>query len=113
MSIDEQLDRIDASIKAQGERFDRIDDYLLRFRGEMLQRLEIIDQRLDVMSHTVAGIPALEAKFAPLSQAILDFGSLSSRITRDQWVQKDAAADMVARIEKLEKLVSKLIASAA
>jgi hypothetical protein len=129
--MDEQFDRIDASIKEQGrlfaasleeqgrvfagaikehdERFDRVDasierlsHYVLDFRQETSTRFQTIENRLDMMSLTLAGIPALEAKFAPMSKAILDFGSLSSKITRDQWIQKDATTDILARVEKLE-----------
>jgi len=73
MTHDERLDRIDTSIE-------KLSQYILDFRQETALRFLTIENRLDMMSLTLTGIPTLEAKFAPMSKAILDFGSLSSHI---------------------------------
>ena len=53
------------------ERFDRIDAYLRDMRGETVQRLEAIENRLDILASEIRGIHIL---LAGHSKAALDYG---------------------------------------
>jgi hypothetical protein len=48
-----------------------------------------------------------------LTKAVLDFGAISSQIEREQWRQKDAGTSLVARVEKREGIVSRIVEPAA
>jgi hypothetical protein len=85
------------------ERFDRLEKYLLEFRDEMSRRLEVIENRLDFLSTTVAN---LDARMPPMSNALLESGVLSSRLVRDQ-------ADLAGRLTRLEEKVARLMEPAA
>jgi hypothetical protein len=85
MTADERFDRIDANIERLSERIEasvvrlgrlednlaRLTQYVLDFRGETASRLEIIENRLDVVA---ANINNIEARFPTITKAILDFG---------------------------------------
>jgi hypothetical protein len=103
MTTDERFDRIDGSIQT-------LTRYVLELREETANRLETIDNRLDILSSTVAN---LDSRLPPLTKAILDFGSLAAQLVREQSRQKSGAADLVARVAKLEEIVSKLVEPAA
>jgi len=101
----------------QDERFDRIDDsnerltrYVLELRDETAHRLDVIDHRLDMISATVA---SLDSRLPPLTKAILDSGSLAAQLAREQSREKALAADLAARLDRLEEKLSKLIDPAA
>ena len=85
------------------QRFDRIDQYLLELREEVVRRLDVIDHRLEMLSATVANV---DSRLPPLTKAMLDTGTLSAQLVREQ-------SDLVARVAKLEEKVSKLMDSAA
>jgi hypothetical protein len=83
MSADERFDRIDESIGRLATQIAelrndsaRLTRYVLELREEAIQRFELIDQRLNVLSSTVV---SLDARFPPLAKAILDFGTLAGR----------------------------------
>jgi hypothetical protein len=92
------------------ERFDRLEQYILDLRQEIAGRLDTVDGRLDILSSTVAN---LDSRLPPLTKALLDFGSLSAKLVREQSGRKDTSTDLVVRVRKLEEMVSKLIEPAA
>jgi len=124
MTHEERFDRIDANIerlsdsvgelKASVSRIDanvgRLTEYVLEFRQETAQHFEVIDNRLDVLTATVANI---EARFPTLTKGVLDFGKLATQITNEQFRNKHATAELAARMDRLEEKVSKLIDPAA
>jgi hypothetical protein len=74
MTTDERLERIEKSIAD-------VNRYLVDFRSETINRLEIIDSRLT----TLTGLyQSLEARMAPLSKAVLDFGAIANRMQIEQ-----------------------------
>jgi hypothetical protein len=73
------------------ERFDRIDQYLQEMRAEVVNRLDIIENRLDTLNSTVHSI---DLRLPALSKAITDFGSVATRLTRDH-------AALEAKVSKL------------
>jgi hypothetical protein len=103
MTADERFDRIDRSIET-------LTQYVLDLRQETATRLQTIDNRLDILSSTVAN---LDSRLPALTKAILDFGSLSAQLVREQSGQKNSASELLARVVKLEETVSKLIEHAA
>jgi hypothetical protein len=103
MTTDERFDRVDHSIQT-------LTQCVLDFRQEAADRFQAIDSRLDILSSTVAN---LDSRLPALTKAILDFGSLSARLMREQASQKEATTGLVARVEKLEEIVSRLVAPAA
>jgi 3-dehydroquinate dehydratase len=84
MSTDERFDRIDASI---GD----LKQYLIAMRTETINRLDIIENRLDTLTNTVHSI---DLRLPALSKAIADFGSVATRLTRDH-------AALEAKVSKL------------
>lgn len=98
MTTDERLDRIDASIA-------RLMQYVLDFREETATRLKVIESRLDVQAATLNSI---EARLPALTKAIFESGALSSQLVIEQSKQKASAADLAARVAKLEEAVAKL-----
>ena len=121
MTQDERFDRIDANIERLSDRLeasiarldakiDHLTLYVLDFREETARRLEIIDNRLDVMA---ANINNIEARFPTVTKAILDFGKHTSQLTNDQAKHKNINAELAARKDSLEEKVSKLIHPAA
>ena len=105
------------SIEALAQRADRVarsietlTQYVLDFRQETASRFQTIENRLDILSSTVAN---LESRFPALSKAILDFGTLSSHLMREQSRQKDTTISLAARVEKLEETVSRPVQPAA
>jgi len=96
MTADERFDRIDDTIA-------RLTRYMLEFREETARRLDVIDQRLDFLSHAVVN---LDGRLPPLNKAILDFGSVAAQLTKDH-------AETAARQSRLEDQVSKHIDPAA
>lgn len=74
MTSDERFDRIDGSIE------NLVKD-ILDSRLEVATRLQTIENRLDILSSTVANI---DSRLPPLTKAILDFGSLSTPHTGHQ-----------------------------
>jgi DNA repair ATPase RecN len=103
MTIDERLDRIDRSLKT-------LTEYVLDLRQETANRLQTIDNRLDIVSSTLANV---DSRLPALTKAVLDFGSISAGLMREQSKQKDAGTALAARVEKLEDLVSRLVEPAA
>jgi hypothetical protein len=89
MTHEERFDRIDANMERLSERLDasvaridatlaRLSEYILEFRQETAQRLEVIENRLDVLTATVAN---MDSRFPPITRAILDFGKLATQLT--------------------------------
>jgi SMC interacting uncharacterized protein involved in chromosome segregation len=68
MTTDERFDRIDRSIEA-------LTNYVLDLRQEAASRFQTIENRLDILSSTVANI---DSRLPALTKAILDFGSLAT-----------------------------------
>jgi hypothetical protein len=89
MTTDERLDELTRSMKA-------IEGYLLQFRAEVTERLQIIENRLDTISSVMM---SLDSRLQPITKAVLDFGSVATRLTRDH--------------ARLEEKVSKLVDPAA
>jgi len=102
MTIDERLERIERSLEnlvrshenltrshenltRSHENLirshDNLTQYVLDFRQEAAIRLQTIENRLDVLSSTVA---SLDARFPALNTAILDFGTLTTQLVREQ-----------------------------
>lgn len=110
MTTDERLDEVMSSLKAieshlertektTAERFaaidsrlDRIDAYLLQFRSEVISRLDVIDNRLDTLSSVLATI---DLRLPPLTKALLDFGSVAARLTRDHAQLEEKVSSML------------------
>jgi SMC interacting uncharacterized protein involved in chromosome segregation len=103
MTTDERFDRIDGSIEI-------LTKYVLDLRQETAARFQTIENRLDILSSTVANV---DSRLPALTKAILDFGSLATQLVREQSGQKNSASDLVARVVKLEETVSRLAGHAA
>jgi prefoldin subunit 5 len=117
MTADERFDRLDRAIEeltqstqALTQSSQSLTQYLLDFRQETGSHLQTIDNRLDILSSTVAN---LDSRIPAPTKAILDFGTLAAQLVREQSRQKDTATDLVTRVAKLEDIVSKLIEPAA
>ena len=65
MTHDERFDRLDGSIQT-------LTQYVLDLRQETASRLQTIDNRLDILSSTIANV---DSRLPALTKAILDFGS--------------------------------------
>src|SRR5580698_3138029 len=102
MTTDERFDRLDASIERLNDSVgeikssiaqlrdysaqltisvEHVTQYLLDFRQEAIQHLEVIDGRLDVLTATITTI---DARFPPFTKGLLDFGKISTQLTNDQ-----------------------------
>ena len=58
-------------------------------------------------------VASIDSRLPALTKAILDFGTISSQLEREHWRQKDAATSLVARVEKREGIVSRIVEPAA
>jgi hypothetical protein len=85
MTHEERFDRIDANIGRLNDTFResirQLTQFVLDFRQETIQHLEVIDGRLDVLTATITSI---DSRFPPLTKALLDFGKISTHLTNDQ-----------------------------
>jgi chromosome segregation ATPase len=84
--------------------------YVLDFREETARRLDVIDNRLDILNAQVANI---EARYPIFTKAILDFGSFQTRVTNDQIRDRNAIAELRSYISRLDEKVSKIVNPAA
>jgi prefoldin subunit 5 len=117
MTTDERFDRIDRSIEeltrsvgALTKSGETLTNYVLDLRQETAARLPTIENRLDMLASTVANI---DSRLPALTKAILDFGSLSTQLVREQSGQKNSTSELLARVVKLEEAVSRLGENAA
>jgi len=110
MTADERFDRVDASIERLSDQQRTLTEYVLDLRKETANRLQAIDNRLDVLASTLA---SLDARQPALTKAILHFGSLAAKPLREQAGLKDSAADVSTRVAKLEDVVPKPVDPAA
>jgi len=108
MTVDERFDRLDQAIAANNraiatltQNLDRLTEYVLEFRRETATRFQLIENRLDILTSTVANI---ENRLPGLTKAILDFGTISNHIVREQSSQKDTIADLADRVTRLESV---------
>jgi vacuolar-type H+-ATPase subunit I/STV1 len=117
----ERFDRIDDAIERlsqrTNERFDslthRVDgltQYVLDFREEAMNRLRLIESRLDLQAATLTSI---DSRLPALTKAVLDAGTFSSQLAVELSRQKGSAADFASRLEKLEETVATLVKPAA
>jgi prefoldin subunit 5 len=103
MTTDERLDRIEQSIQNLAQsteskfqnlerligkvtqssetNFQNLNRYVLELRTETINRFEIIDNRLSLLAATYQSV---EARMAPLTKAILDFGAIANRLQIEQ-----------------------------
>jgi ABC-type transporter Mla subunit MlaD len=110
MTTEERFDRVDSAIERLCGLHGTLTGYVLDFRQETATRLQTIDNRLDILSSTLA---SLDSRHPALTKAILDFGSLATQLQREQSRQKDTVTDLSTRVAKLEDVVPKLIDPAA
>jgi phage shock protein A len=135
MMIDERLERIEASLENLTQSVEKVTvshenltrsyeiltkshesltkshesltRYVLDFRQETAERLHVIDNRLDTLSATVQN---LDSRLPALTKAILDFGTLTSRLSREQSAQKESTVGILVRVDTLEATASRLVA---
>jgi hypothetical protein len=121
---DERFDRIDDAIERlsqrTNERFDsltnRVDgltQYVLDFREGTMNRLRLIESRLDLQAATLTSIDSRDSRLPALTKAVLDAGTFSSQLAVELSKQKGSAADIVSRVAKLEETVATLVKPAA
>ena len=91
-------------------RFDRVEDYILQFRTEVIRRFDVIDQRLDFLASSFSRI---DLQLPAVNRSVIDFGALAGQFAREQMHTKERDADLAARVARLEEKLSKLIDPAA
>jgi chromosome segregation ATPase len=113
MTTDERFDRLDASMerlqqylaefKGDVARLSqymaefkgdvaRLSQYVAEFKSETTRRFDLVENRMDVLTATVHSI---DLRLPPLSKAILDFGTVASRLMRDQGLLKDQVSKLI------------------
>jgi hypothetical protein len=114
---DERFDRIDAAIERlsqrTNERFDSLTQYVLDFREETMNRLRLIESRLDLQAATLASIDSRDSRLPALTKAVLDSGTVSTQVILEQSRQKTYASDLASRVAKLEETIANLVKPAA
>jgi archaellum component FlaC len=108
MTTDERFDRLDRSVGDLARSVETLTRYVLDLRQETADRLQTIENRLDMLASTVTNI---DSRLPALTKAILDFGSLSTQLVREQSGQKNSTSDLLARVARLEETVSRLDAA--
>jgi archaellum component FlaC len=83
--------QLTASVSQLTESVNQLTKYVLDFRQETAQHFEVIDNRLDVLTATVANI---EARSPTLIKGVLDFGKLATQITNDQFKSRHATSEL-------------------
>jgi hypothetical protein len=116
-SVNERFDRVDASIERMGQSLERVTqslDHLTRYvmdlREEAISRLQVIENRMDFFSLTIASI---DSRLPALTKATLETGSLATQLVREQARHRDSATDLASRVAKLEEKVSRFMDPAA
>ena len=94
-------ERLDATNERLDANSARITNYLLEMRGEVIHRLDGVDQRLDFMSNAVLNVQ-------PLTKGMVDLGSLMAQLTRGQQHSTDRHFDLETRVARLEEKLAKL-----
>jgi len=59
---------------AVDRRFDRLDDYILQFRTEIIRQFEIIEQRLDFLASSFSRI---DVQLPAVNKSVIEFGILA------------------------------------
>ena len=105
MTHEERFDRIDANIAelkqsaaAMATNLDRLTQFVLDFRGETVHQLEIMDNRLNMMT---ASLNNIEARFSPITKAIMDFGKESTHLNVELSHHRSRMDGLEAQISKL------------
>jgi uncharacterized protein YlxW (UPF0749 family) len=109
-SVNERFDRVDASIERLAQSLDHLTRYVIDLREEATSRLQVIENRLDFFSLTIASI---DSRMPALTKATLDTGSLTTQLVREQARHRDSATDLASRVAKLEEKVSRFMDPAA
>jgi hypothetical protein len=92
MTTEDQIDQLSRDMSL---RFTGIKEYLLDFRGEVIQRLDGIDRRLDNMSNSIL---AIETRMPGLNSAVRGLESENN--------------DLLKRVQALEAQVKQLLSAA-
>lgn len=112
MTVDERFERIEARLDQVES---RLTQYILDFRQEATQRLDIVDRRLDMLT---AMMRTIDDRMAPFSKMMLDSSTVMGELMRELTVmreqnRKTADAELQARLSKIEQNVAKLMNPAA
>ena len=99
-AVEKRFAKVDERFAAIDARFDRLDDYLLRFRTEMVHRLEGLEHATELLS---TAIVSLDSRMPGLNKAVLEFGELT----------RTSTTDLTARVARLEEQMAKLLPPAA
>jgi hypothetical protein len=79
--IGASLARVDVSVAGIDASTERLSQILMEFREDTARRFRVIDNRLSILTATVANV---EIRFAELEKAILEFGKIAEQITSGQ-----------------------------
>jgi len=101
VTTDERFDRLDRSVGDLTRSVETLTKYVLDLRQETAARFQTIENRLDILASTVANI---DSRLPALTKAILDFGSLSTQLVREQSGQKNSTSDLLTRVIRLGRL---------
>lgn len=104
-SLEGNISSLAATVAATAANLDRLTQFVLEFRGETVRQLEIIDNRLTVVA---ANLNNIEARFPTITKAIMDFGKETTHLHTELSRHRTGAAELGARIDRLEEHVSKL-----
>jgi hypothetical protein len=110
MTVDERFDRLDDAIGDLKRSISDLTGYVLDFRQETATRFQGVENRLEVFATTFA---SHGSRFPAMTKSPMDFGADHSALMCEQWKLKDTNTGLVARVERLEEIVSKLIKPAA
>jgi chromosome segregation ATPase len=108
--IDQRFVQVDLRFEGMERSIDRLTQYVLDFRSEAAGRLQVIENRLDILTANVASV---ELRLAPISKSMFEAGSLATQMVRERMKQNDLGFDLGLRISKLEDMVTGRVKPAA
>jgi hypothetical protein len=110
MTVDERFDRLDDAIGELKLSISDLTRYMLDFRQGTATRFQGLENRLGVFANALASD---DSRLPAMAKSLMDFGADQSALLREQWKLKDTNTGLVARVERLEEIVSKLVKPAA
>jgi uncharacterized coiled-coil protein SlyX len=109
-ALDHRVEALERRAAEQQHSLSGLTKYILDFRLEATTRLQLMGERLDVLTAPMVGI---ESRFSVLTKGLIDMGAPHTQLAGEQWRLKDTNFDLLARVAKLEEIVSTLVKPAA
>jgi chromosome segregation ATPase len=99
-SLDQRMDRLDRRMDRVDQSLATLTGYVRELKTEMLNRFQVIENRLEVLAVTIT---SNDAKLSGFTKGVMDFGVVSSQLTKNQARQNEDTQTLQARVARIEE----------